>query len=76
MPSTIGVAALLALFALLPAIAFEPEPSASIKDQTVARAISEWKEFAINTPYPSGIVIDAPDIADKVDSMQKWGCFK
>ena len=69
MPSTIGIAAFLALFALLPAIAFEPEPSASIKDQTVARAISEWKEFAINTPHPSGIVIDAPDIANKVDSM-------
>ncbi len=69
MHSRSGVPALLALFTMLPAIASEPKPSASIKDKTVARAISEWKAFAINTPYPSGIVLDSPDIKDKIDGM-------
>lgn len=69
MHSKSGVPALLAFFAMLPALASEPEPPASIKDETVARAISEWKAFAINTPYPSGIILDAPDIAGKMDGM-------
>jgi len=69
MRSKNGVPALLAIFTMLPALASELEAPASIKDKTVAKAISEWRAFAINTPYPNGIILDTPDIADKVDSM-------
>lgn len=66
---TSAVAALLALFPSLPAMAAEAELPASIKDKIVARAITEWKAFAINTPYPSGIVLESPDTARKIDEM-------
>lgn len=61
-----------AAFSLLPALASEPTDSASVKsvkDETVAKAISEWKQFAVNTPYPNGIILDSPDIVDQINGL-------